>query len=634
MGNLGVPMRLEFVDRYVTPVRVSRRLLARFVALTVAALVAAACTSEAVGVAETSVGGGDDLAAPTNELQPEEQVDESETAVASASAEGSEDSEAEPDELVLAHSEAPRHANALLAGSSAEILASSLVLEPLAEFRPDGTLSPVLAAEIPTLANGGISADRQTVLWRLRTDVLWSDGSSFTAADVEFTYGYCALLSTGCTTDSFDSVSGVEALSDQVVRIRFDEPQTFPFRAFVSSTSPILQEDQFERCIGSNARRCVEENEQPIGTGPFVVTDLRSGDGISFTANDRYRGAGFGLPRFRAARIESLPSAELAARAVLSNRSADFATTLMADRELIDELERADGGRLAVAYGADVEHINLNQTDPSAQTPSEDFPHPLFVDNSELQRALSLAIDREELTEVGYGLAGRATCTMWPVGNLSRLGNGQCPTQDNAAANEILDNLGYLDTDGDGVREAPGFGPLRFSFATSTNSTRQQVQEIVARDWARIGVSVDQRVVDSEEFFDRTCETLNCLWRFPAAIQMFTNGTDTPDAAGYLDTWTSTNIPSSANGWSGDNVPRFNDADFDALVDELQNSPNPSTASNIAIRDASELLSSTAVIPLVNRGEIVAISNSIDGVGVINGWDSHYWNIELWRRVQ
>ena len=71
-----------------------------------------------------------------------------------------------------------------------------LVLEPLARYDENGGMVPALAAEIPNVENGGISADLLSVTWTLRDDVVWSDGTPFTAADVVFTYG-CLLHEPG-----------------------------------------------------------------------------------------------------------------------------------------------------------------------------------------------------------------------------------------------------------------------------------------------------------------------------------------------------------------------------------------------------------------------------------------------------
>ena len=85
---------------------------------------------------------------------------------------------------------------------------ASMILEPLARYDESGNLVPWLAASVPTVANGGVSADLRTVTWRLREGLLWSDGSPVTAADVAFTATYCRDPAGGCSQRArFDDVT-------------------------------------------------------------------------------------------------------------------------------------------------------------------------------------------------------------------------------------------------------------------------------------------------------------------------------------------------------------------------------------------------------------------------------------------
>src|SRR5918992_996391 len=69
--------------------------------------------------------------------------------------------------------------------------ASRMVLQPLASWDKDGkAIANALAAEIPTVENGGVSRDFKTVTWKLRPNMKWSDGTAFSAEDVVFTYTY------------------------------------------------------------------------------------------------------------------------------------------------------------------------------------------------------------------------------------------------------------------------------------------------------------------------------------------------------------------------------------------------------------------------------------------------------------
>ena len=148
------------------------------------------------------------------------------------------------------------------------------MLEGLAEFAPDGSILPVLATEFPT-SGSGISDDLTQITWTLRDDVLWSDGTPFTADDVVFTYEYCTDETTGCSVEVFSDVTSVVADDDFTVTITFDAPKPYPFVPFVGYTSPIIQQAQFADCVGAAASACSDQNFAPIGTGPYMVTELR-----------------------------------------------------------------------------------------------------------------------------------------------------------------------------------------------------------------------------------------------------------------------------------------------------------------------------------------------------------------------
>ena len=91
----------------------------------------------------------------------------------------------------LLYWQAPTILNPYLSRGTKDAEAASLVLEPLAEYTPNGEIVPVLATQVPTSENGGFSADRTSITWTIREDALWSDGTPLTANDVVF---YLALL--------------------------------------------------------------------------------------------------------------------------------------------------------------------------------------------------------------------------------------------------------------------------------------------------------------------------------------------------------------------------------------------------------------------------------------------------------
>ena len=613
------------------------KLLALFAVL---ALVAAAC-------GDSGSGGTD--AAPATTAAPDTGDDTPATTAApdtgddtpaTTAAQAEETMAGQGGELLLLQWQAPSQANPYLSTGTKDLLAGSLVLEPLAEWSPGGELLPALATEIPSTANGGVSADLTSITWTLQDGVLWSDGSALSADDVVFSWEYCTDELTGCSADSFVNVVSVVADDDLTVTITFDAPTPFPYVPFVGYTNPIIQRAQFAECVGEEAKACTDQNFKPVGTGPYMVTELRAEDTVLYEYNPNYRFAAEGKPFFGTVQIKGGGDAEASARSVLEIGEADFAWNLQVAPELLGPMEAAGNGTVVVAFTSNVEHINLNQTNPDGD-PRSDYagganPNPFFTNNTDLARALSLAINRDELVLVGYGANGIPTCNIWQLPSQLSTNNDWCLTQDIDEANRILDeDLGYVDSDGDGVRELPDGTPLEWDYVTSTNAVRQSNQDLIKSYWEQIGVNVNMQNEDASLFFDGTNASDVSIWKFFTDIEMFTNGSSGPDAQGYLLSWLTEQIPESTNSWGGSNIVRMASDEFDALYAQLSTTPLDDPARDDIVIQLNDIISASSgsTIPLISRGSVSAFKNDIQGQGELNGWDSEYYNVEDWVRA-
>ena len=539
----------------------------------------------------------------------------------------------------LLYWQAPTILNPYLSRGTKDVEAASLVIEPLAEYTPDGEIVPVLATQLPTSENGGFSADRTSITWKIRDDALWSDGTSVTADDVVFTWRYCTAPGGGCSrARAFENVASVDAVDERTVTITFVEPTSFPYDPFVSSVSPILQAAQFADCLGEAAAGCTDENLGPIGTGPYLVSDFGSDGTIHYRFNPRYRGVESGLPYFGEVILKGGGSAEAAARSVLELNQADYAWNLQVEPEVLASISEGGGGTIVSAFGTTVERLLMNQTnpDPSLGDLRSEYadganPHP-FLTDPVVGRALSLAIDRDTLGRTGYGeQAGRPTCNVWPAPpSQASTNNDECLVQNMDLAKKILDDAGIVDSDGDGVREREGV-PLRILYQTSTNSVRQTTQELIKGWWTELGIETRLKHVNPGVFFGGDITSPDTVGKFYADVQMYANSGISPDPESYLGSWVTTEIARAANSYRGSNVPRFQSDEYDRLFAELQNTVDMERRNRITIALNDLLVGSYAIVPLVHRGSVSAHSNDIEGVWM-NAWDSELWNFETWKR--
>lgn len=539
-------------------------------------------------------------------------------------------------EVKILYAQAVSTMNAYLSSGTKDVEVGSLVLEPLAGFNEKGEVIPRLVTEIPSVENGGLSADMKSITWHIREGLKWSDGTPFTAHDAVFTAKYCMDPAGGCAQLArYEGIEKVEALDELTVKISFKEAKPNPFMAFVGSQSPILQAAQFADCLGANASSCTEQNFRPIGTGPFRVTEFRTNDTVMLEANPNYRDPA--KPAFATVLVKGGGDATAAARAVMETGEFDYAWNTQISPELQEELAADGKGQFVNAFGTLVERIEMNMTDPSPDLPEGErstagHPHPILSD-LRVRKALSMAIDRQILVDIGYGEAGRATCNLVPAPEMFASDNTDCLTQDVTGAKKLLDEAGWTDSDGDGIRDKDG-RKLRLLFQTSVNAIRQDFQAIIKQWWNDIGIEVELKTVDPSVFFGGDAGSPDTFQRFYADVEMYANNFDGTDPEPYLAQYTCDKAPSPESQWQGENVNRFCDPAYDEMVRELGATGDMAERAALAKR-MNEMLTkdSYVVVPLVDRGRLSAHSNSLGGV-VLNTWDSELWNASDWYRIK
>lgn len=529
--------------------------------------------------------------------------------------------------------QAPTTMNPYLSGGTKEVYAASVVLEPLARYDENGDLVPYLAADIPTVENGGVAEDLKSMTWKLKDGLKWSDGSPVTANDAVFTWKYCTAPDGGCAQGAYyEGVTDVEAVDDQTIKITFDKAKPYPYSAFVGAQSPLIQAAQFKDCMGAKAPECTDANFNPIGTGPFKVAEFKPGDVISYVANENFRDPD--KPAFASVTLKGGGDAASAARSVLETGEFDYAWNTQVEPEVLAQMLAAGKGKLETAFGNLVERLDLNPYAVDAslgdkRSTKEAGPHPALSDPA-VKKALSMAIDREVLVEAGYGAAGKPTCNIVPAPAIyASPNNDDCLKQDIDGANKLLDDAGWA-MGSDGVREKDGV-KLSFLYQTSTNSVRQATQALVKDWWSQIGVAAELRNVSANVFFGGDPASPDTFQKFYADIQEYANQFDGADPEKYLAGWKCDKIPNPSNGWQGENIVRYCNADYDALVDELSKTAELDKRAEIAIKLNDMLTADFAQIPIIYRGSLSAASNTLEGVK-INAWDSELWNIADWSR--
>lgn len=528
--------------------------------------------------------------------------------------------------------QAPSILNPFLSGGTKDVESASLIVEPLARYDQDGNLVAWLASEVPTVDNGGVSADLTSITWKIAPGIMWSDGSAFTANDVKFTADYCMNPDGGCAQLSkFEGVTSVDVIDDLTVKVTFGGPTPFPYGPFVGGESPIIQAAQFADCTGAKAPECTDQNFYPIGTGPFVVTDFRPNDVIQMEANDKYRDPA--KPAFATLTFKGGGDATAAGRAVMETGEFDYAWNLQLAPDVIAKMQEGGKGTPVAGFGPLVERIMVNNTNPDPALGPDDRsvqrPNPKTAELA-VRQAMSMAIDRPLLVEIGYGQAGKLTCNLVPAPAIYNSDNTDCLTQDIAGANAMLDEAGWV-KGADGVREKDGVR-LSFTYQTSTNAVRQDFQALIKQWWSEIGIETELRNINASVFFGGDPGSPDTFQKFYADLEMYANTFNGTDPQSYLGNYLCDKAPNPGSQWQGENISRFCSEEYDAMHKKLTETAGIDARAEIARALNDMIIESGSVIPLVHRGRLSAHSNTLGGV-ILNVWDSELWNVADWHRL-
>ncbi|MEK7385162.1 MAG: ABC transporter substrate-binding protein, partial [candidate division NC10 bacterium] len=233
--------------------------------------------------------------------------------------------------------QAPTLLNPHFANGTKDQDAARIFYEPRAGFDPDGNVVPILAAEAPTIQNGGLAKDLTWVTWRLKKGVTWHDGKPFTADDVVFNWEYVADPATAAVTSgSYREISRIDKLDSHTVKVSFNTPQPFWSDAFCGNRGMIIPKHLFEPYKGAKSREA-PGNLKPVGTGAYRFVDFKPGDIVRAELNPSYHVPN--RPSFDTLEMKGGGDATSAARAVLQTGEFDYAWNMQVEDDILRRLE-------------------------------------------------------------------------------------------------------------------------------------------------------------------------------------------------------------------------------------------------------------------------------------------------------
>jgi peptide/nickel transport system substrate-binding protein len=504
---------------------------------------------------------------------------------------------------------------------------SRIFYEPFASWDVDGNLNAILAAEIPSIQNGGLSADAKSVTWKLKPGVKWHDGKPCTADDVVFTWDYARDPATAAVSAGVYRDLTVEKVDDLTVRVVFDKPTPFWANAFVGAYGCILPKHLFADYKGAKSRDAVT-NLAPVGTGPYTFVEFKPGDLIRGEINPDYHMPN--RPYFDTFELKGGGDAVSAARAIIQTGEYDYSWNMQVEDEVLLRLEKGGKGRTIYAVGGDIEFIAVNFTDPNIEVDGErssiKTKHPILSDSA-VRKALALLVDRDSIKKAIYGRAGRVTANYLngPDKFVSKNTSWEFNVE---KAAKLLDEAGWK-LGADGIREKDG-KKLKLLYQSSINGPRQKTQAIVKQAMQKAGIDVELKSVVASVFFSSDVGNPDTYAKFSADLEMFQIPMTQPDPAQHMRRYHSRFVATKENKWQGTNFPRWVNADYDAAVDAAENETDPVKRASLYIKCNDLLWQETVFIPVMHRIKVGASANSLRPV--MSGWANDLDNLQDWYR--
>ena len=406
---------------------------------------------------------------------------------------------------------------------------SRIFYEPLAGWDADGNLFPVLAAEIPSRENGGLSADGMSVTWKLKRDVTWHDGKPFTADDCVFNWEYARDPAVAATTiGSYQDVQGREGRQphDQGDVREADAVLGRRLRRHPRHDHPEAPVRRLHAAPSRATRRPTSSRSAP---GPYKFVDFKPGDMVRGEINTNYHDAE--PAAFRHDRDEGRR------RRGLGGARRD------PDRRVRLRLEHAGRGRDPAAPREGRQgHAPSSPRAATSSTSSSTSTDPWTEVDGE--RA-SLKTKHPLLSRPG-GAPGDRRC--WSTASRCRTTSTAAPASRPAnflnnperfrskntkwefnidKANQILDAAGWK-RGADGIREKDG-KKLKFVYQTSINAPRQKTQAIVKQACQKAGIDLELKSVTASVFFSSDVANPDTYTKFWCDIQMYTTTMTQPD---------------------------------------------------------------------------------------------------------
>lgn len=487
-----------------------------------------------------------------------------------------------------------------------------------------GEFVPVLAAELPTAANGGLAADHLSVTWKLQPGLKWSDGKPITADDIKFTWEVLSNPNAGVLsgTGGIDLIAGVETPDELTAVVKYSAPYAGYLAQFASGLLPRHATGKPEE-MSSWAW-----NRKPVGAGPFMVTEWASGESITLQRNPNYYQAGKPHLDKLIFRIVPEPAAQLALM-----MQGETQVQLWPGIDDVAEYAKTVGNKAQEVLVPGVWNmaIDFNLSKPFDKDTGAAPPHPMLGD-LRVRQAIAHAIDYDTL------IKDVLRNTVKPSTNPFAYGWYQCDLPraysfDVAKARQLLDEAGWV-AGADGIRVAKGAQHaedgtrLSLELQGYTNyEPLQRTEEFIVENLKAVGVEARIQNYDFSIIFGTFADNSpRMIGDFDLLI--FDRSLSVEPQGAIENTYLSANIPSAASP-TGGNSRRWINAAADTAVKEA------GATFDLAARKAAYCKLGDLVTKDVAQvftyvfQDGYGFANNLTGY-TVSTWGSMAWDVQNW----
>ena len=386
-------------------------------------------------------------------------------------------------------------------------------------FPIDADLKIILDSD-ETPIKVSVNPEEKTVTYKINPNFKWSNGEPVTTKDIVKTYEIMANQEYITSSKSLrynknrkaivgieeynegkaDKISGLEVIDDSTMKIHLKEmtPSVYWGGNFVPE---FVNAKQFEGIPMDKITESDALRKNPLSYGPYVIKEIVQGEKVIFEANPYYYK---GEPKIKRLEMEILPPSQQ----VAAIKAGKYDIVLKVSPEIFPELEKLDNINILTKKAGSMNYIafKLGKWDEEKNEVVTD-PNSKMYDLN-LRKAIAYAIDMDAVSKQFYhGLSTPAKSQLSPL--FPSLHNPEINgfKQDVEKAKQLLDEAGFKDVDGDGIREGKDGKPVKYTLAMmSGGEIAEPLAQYYIQQWKAIGLDVellDGRLLDSKNFYNR-----------------------------------------------------------------------------------------------------------------------------------